>query len=87
LPPQLLLLDVFPRDLSFGPGESLGALSVPPAVARGDEVGHTAAFEEGGIVDVGVKEFAEPSHFLEASTNDCCLEKREEEGRKRGKDK
>lgn len=77
LPPQLLLLDLLPRDLSFGPGESLGAFTVPPAVACSDEVGHATAFEKSSIVDVGVKELAEPSHFLEAPADDCCLEKRE----------
>lgn len=75
LSPKFLLFDFLPRDFPFGPGESFGALPVPPAVAGGDEVGYATAFEEGGIVDVGVKELAEPSHFLETPANDCCLQK------------
>ncbi len=74
LAPQLLLLDFVPRHVPVCPGETLGALSVPPAIAGGNEVSHTTAFEEGGIVDVGIKELAEPAHFLEAPADDCCLE-------------
>jgi len=59
----LLLLDVVPRHVSVCPGETLGTLPVPSAIAGGNKIGHTTALEERGIANMGIKEFAEPTHF------------------------
>merc|ERR1719201_1089272 len=50
LPAQQLRLDLVERLALAVLGKGLGALAVPPAEARGDEVRHAAALEEGVVV-------------------------------------
>mmetsp|Transcript_91901 Transcript_91901/g.256706 ORF Transcript_91901/g.256706 Transcript_91901/m.256706 type:complete len:252 (+) Transcript_91901:604-1359(+) len=73
LPSQQLLLDVLPRFRALRLHKSFSTLTVAPSEAGGDEVGHTAALQEGAVLHAWVEVADEGGHLLQPDSDDSRL--------------